>query len=245
MSASQAASPPWVPQIDDFYQSALASKSDICEHMPLLRLLTEECVRTCKTATREPTGGHVTELGFRWATGSTIAFLAGRPRQLVSWDLEPLHVVHQNCLDLLRAVALNPDGTGKPPGQTRWQPRAGDTLEVTLEETDMILFDTLHTASHLLKETFRHGPRARKFLVFHDTETYGTTGEDGKCPGLRAAINRFQKEYFPLWRKVVDVPYNNGLVVLQRESDFEKHPWRSFWTCGEGDPNQPGAPGAV
>ena len=233
------------PRLQDFFKQACETTSDINAHLPLLKQLAELCVAHGKTSTREATGGHVTELGMRWATGSTVAFLAAKPRQLISWELEPLHVVHQNVLDLLRAISLEPDGRAKPPNQTRWQPRTGDTLEVILEDTDMIFFDTYHAASHLLKELFRHGPKARKYLAFHDTVTFGEVGEDGKFPGLRAAIRRFQNEYFPLWRKVVDVPYNNGLVVLQRESDFERHPWRSWHTTGEGSPDEPGGSGAV
>lgn len=246
MSEPEAKSePPKITQLETYFEAACRQPSDTNEHLRLLRQLAEICVQTGKTATREPTGGHVTELGMRWATGSTVAFLAAKPKQLVSWELEPLHVVHQNSLNLLRSVALESDGRAKPPGQTRWQPRTGDVLEVILEDTDMIFFDTYHTAKQLLAETFRHGQKARKYLAFHDTDTFGDTGEDGKSPGLRAAIRRFQNEYFPLWRKIIDVPYNNGLTVLQRESDFEKYPWRSFWTCGDGDPAHPGAPGEV
>jgi len=233
------------PQIEDFFAKACVMPSDINEHLPLLQALTQECVKHGRTSTNAPSGGHVTEFGLRWATGSTVAFLAGKPKQLVSWDLEPLHVVHQNVLDLLRAVALDERGQAKPPGQTRWQPRTGDTLEITIEETDLIFFDTLHTAKQLLAELFRHGPKARKYIVCHDTQTFGDVGEDGSTPGLLAAINRFQKEWFPLWRVIEKRTNNNGLVVLQRETDFQKHPWRSWITTGEGDPNAVGAPGPV
>jgi hypothetical protein len=53
--------------------------------------------------------------------------------------------------------------------------------------------------------------------VFHDTETFGSQGEDGSEPGLRYAIRVFQKEHaFPLWHLVEDRHNNNGLVVLER-----------------------------
>ena len=220
--------------IQEFYEHACQTPSDIHEHLPLLRRLAENCVATGRTATREPSGGHVTELGLRWGNGSTLAFLAAAPAQLVSWDLEPLHVVHDNILVVANAVT---HGIWGDRPRTRFQPRTGNTLEVATEDTDLIFFDTFHTAKHLLAELMKHGPKARKYLVFHDTKTYGLVGEDGKYPGLRAAINRFQKEYFPLWRMIEDRDNCNGLVVLQKEADYEKHPWRSFWTTGEGTPD--------
>ncbi len=228
--------------IEDFYQhsskglgsDALPAPLDIFEHLPLLKRLAEECRRTGRTEVNAPSGGHVTEIGMRWGNGSTTAFLAGMPAQLISWELEPLHLVYQHTLDLARSVAFGawPDGTPR----TRWQPRTGDSLQVTTEPTDMIFFDSLHTAKHLLAEVMRHGNKARKFLAFHDTVTFGMRGEDDKEPGLRAAINRFQKEHFPLWRMVEDRKNCNGLVVLQRETDYEKNPWHSFYTTGEGTP---------
>lgn len=226
-NATQPSKP--ISSIEDYYEAACGTPSDIQEHLPLLRRLAEECAKHGKTATREPTGGHVTELGLRTATGSTLAFLAAKPKQLISWDINPRSVVQQTCLDLIQLGQQHAH-------PTYWQPRTGNTLDITIEETDMIFFDTLHTAKQLLKELMRHGPKARKYLAFHDTETFGMRGEDGTEPGLLAAINRFQKEYFPLWRCIERRTNNNGLIVLQRESDYEKHPWRSFWTTGEGTP---------
>lgn len=242
----------WRP-LEGLYQGSCETPSDTNEHLPLLRRLAERCREHGAWALRAnpqgilladrgraaPAGGHVTELGMRWATGSTLAFLAASPAQLVSWELEPLHVVSQNVLDVVRAVAFEPrDGKLVPvQGATRWQPRVGNTLEVEVEETDMIFFDTYHTAKHLLAELMRHGMKARKFLAFHDTHTFGWQGEDGSTPGLRSAVWRFMKEYFPLWRVLEDRANCNGLVVLQREADFERdqaagREWKSLATVG-------------
>lgn len=187
-----ATAPDPVLDLETRFHAARARPSDINEHLPLLRSLASEC-------------DHVTEFGLRWATGSTVAFLAARPRTLVSWDMNPTAVVSQAVADLLACTE-----------RTRWQPRVGDTLEITIEETDLLFIDSYHTARHLKAELERHGHKARRYLVFHDTVTFGDRGEDGSDPGLRAAIRWFQKEHmFPLWELIEDRKNNNGLVVLR------------------------------
>lgn len=175
--------------------------TDIREHMDYLADLAGQCE-------------HVTEFGVRGANGSTIAFLAGQPKVLVSWDINPLSILSST----VRAMS---DVLSEAPNRTNWQPRVGNTLEITTEPTDLLFIDTLHTFAQLKAELARHADplekRVRKFLVFHDTWTFGEQGEDGSKPGLRAAIRWFQRNHaFPLWELIEDRHNNNGLVVLKR-----------------------------
>lgn len=181
------------PVMESIYQTALARPSDIHEHLPVLREYASRC-------------DHVTEMGLRWATGSTIAFLAAQPKKLVSWDLEPKHVVSDNVRTLLQHA-----------GATAWEPRCGNTLEIApIEPTDFLFIDTLHTYKQLWAELERHGDKVRKWIGFHDTETFGYKDEDGGDVGLRMAIYKWQKEErFPLWRVVYDSRKNNGLTIIQ------------------------------
>jgi cephalosporin hydroxylase len=182
--------------LEAHYKALCEAPSDISEHLPLLREIAEECE-------------HVTEMGMRSAV-STVAFLAAQPATLISWDMNPAAIVSQRVADLL-AIA----------GRTSFQPRVGDTLKIApIEETDLLFIDTLHTGAQLLAELKRHADptakRVRKYLVFHDTATFGHVGEDGKEPGLRAAIRFFQRNHaFPQWALVEDRQNNNGLVVLR------------------------------
>lgn len=182
------------------YAAACEAKTDIHEHLPLLRELASECE-------------HVTEMGMRWASGSTIAFLAAQPKTLVSWDIDPFAIVSQPVADLLCMS-----------GATRFQPRVGNTLEISpIEPTDLLFIDTLHTYRQLKDELTRHidpsdpsRMAVRRYIVFHDTWTFGMQGEDGTTPGLRTAIHWFQKHHaFPLWKLEHDRQNNNGLVVLR------------------------------
>jgi hypothetical protein len=183
------------PALQERFDALCNTPSDINEHLPLLRDLARQCE-------------HVTEFGMRGGV-STTALLAGQPESLISWDINPVAVVHQNNADLISMQ-----------GRTFFQPRVGDTLKIRIEPTDMLFIDSLHTYAQLRAELERHcDPEdrlVRKFLVFHDTTTFGQKGEDGTEPGLRAAIRFLQKEFaFPLWWLAHDLKNNNGLIVLE------------------------------
>lgn len=185
-----------LPQLQELFERRRSTPSDINEHLDRLRELASHCE-------------HVTEFGTRWATGSTVAFLAAQPAKFVAWDLDPSNVVSQNVLDLI-AVA----------GRTKFEPRCGNTLEINIEPTEMLFIDTLHTFKQLRAELARHCDpienKVSRYLVFHDTQTFGKVGEDGSTPGLRRAIRWFQSQHaFPLWELVDDRENNNGLVVLR------------------------------
>lgn len=177
--------------LEALFAKAKVNAVDIAEHLDVLRELASRCE-------------HVTEFGVRQGNGSTVALLAGQPATLVSWDIVPYSIVRQEIADLIACR-----------GRTEFQLRCGDTREVTIEGTDMLFIDTYHTARQLKTELERHGMKARRYIVMHDTDIYGDRGEDGAEPGLRAAIRWFQREYaFPLWQLAADRRNNNGLVVL-------------------------------
>ncbi len=187
-----------LPQLEELYGACAATPSDINEHLPVLREYASKCE-------------HITEIGMRGARGSTVALLAAQPKEFISWDLNPNAIISQAVADLVPLA-----------GRTQFQPRVGDSLKINIEETDMLFIDSLHTGIQLRNELLRHGmnnertSKVRKYIAFHDTVTFGTVGEDGSMPGLRAAIRWFQKEQaFPLWRLVVDAQNNNGLAILQ------------------------------
>lgn len=189
------------PEIEARFAVARQLSSDINEHLGLLRELANDCE-------------HVTEFGMRWASGSTLAFLAAQPKKLVSWDIDPDFVTGEPVLRLLLALKSSDN-------RCTFEPRVGNTLEALIEPTDLLFIDTLHTFKQLQAELERHcdpkDSKVRKYLAFHDTTTFGTAGEDGSEPGLRMAIRWFQREFaFPLWKLIHDRENNNGLVVLAR-----------------------------
>jgi hypothetical protein len=151
---------------------------------------------------------HVTEFGVRTATGSTVALLAGQPGELISWDIDPAAVLGDAVRGLAQPEVL---------GRTRFQPRTGDSSQITIEETDFLFIDSLHTSEHLTLELKRHGNRVRKWIGFHDTWLYGYKDERGNEPGLRMVIRWFQRNHaFPLWKLVADHKSDAGLAIIER-----------------------------
>lgn len=206
--------------IESLYQVGLLAEavdpfapSDICEHMPILRELAERCE-------------HVTELGMRRANGSTVAFLAGQPETFIAYDLEPRYIVSTTVADLLNVAVVDGKWTGRI-GRTKFEPRVGDSLKIVIEPTDLLFIDTWHVYKQLFAELMRHGDpveqKVRKYIVLHDTHTFGWEGEDGSKPGLRTAAWHFQKQTMPQWGVKLDVPFNNGLIVLER-ADVDPRP---------------------
>ena len=167
------------------YQAACLEPSDINEHLPTLYELARECP-------------HVTELGTRTGV-STLALLCAQPKKLVCYDLVRLPQVDQ-----LAALA----------GQTEFVFRKEDVLKADIEETDLLFIDSWHVCDQLKEELRRHAAKARKYIVLHDTTTFGEQGESEGHEGLWPAVEEFlAKGAFRLRQRFAN---NNGLTVLER-----------------------------
>ena len=166
--------------------------SDIKGLLPILRRYAKEC-------------DHITELGVRDIV-STWAILAGRPKTLISIDLEdPLYSTSSisEVYDITKSLGIN------------YKFIKADDLTITLEETDLLFIDTYHVYSQLKKELELHGNKARKYIIMHDTTSFGEVGEDGG-KGLNLAI----KEYLESnnnWKIKEIFTHSNGLTILERK----------------------------
>lgn len=65
-----------------------------------------------------------------------------------------------------------------------------DVVQTQITETDLLFIDTWHLQAQLRQELSLHGNLAQKFLIFHDTHTFGTVDESLEFPsnGNRSAI---------------------------------------------------------
>jgi len=173
------------PTLDELYAARISTESDIFQHLPTLRAYAAQCE-------------HVTEFGVR-AGVSTFAFLHAQPKRLVSYDIEPF---------LLEATAA------RVAGGTRFSFLQANVLDVTIEETDLLFIDTWHTHAQLTRELDRHASRVRRFIILHDTTTFGHADEGQPGPGLWPAVETFlARGTFALREKH---EHNNGLTVLER-----------------------------
>jgi hypothetical protein len=177
--------------IEKEFAIAASSPSDIHEHLPVLYELAKDC-------------NHIIEMGVR--TGiSTRAFLRVDAK-LISYDI----VTDQKVVDLINEA--------KKAGKDATFIEA-DVLKIDIEETDLLFIDTWHTYEQLKQELSLHGNKSRKYMVFHDTNTFGLKNEGGQAystsQGLLPAIIEFLMVN-PHWRFKKFLTNNNGLTVLER-----------------------------
>lgn len=169
------------------YLRARNTETDINQHLEILKNLADECTS-------------VTEMGTRDGQ-STRAFLVTNTK-LTAYDLE------------LDPIVVELFSKAKQVGKSADYIQA-DVLQLDIEPTDLLFIDTWHTYTQLRQELAIHGNKAKKYLAFHDTQTYGTTGEASTDLGLLPAIIEFMI-LNPHWRFKIHRTVNNGLTVLER-----------------------------
>lgn len=174
--------------IEEKYQQACARESDISQHLPTLYKYAKEC-------------DHITEMGVRNVV-STWAFLNAIPALMFSYDKEPTQNIEQ-VYELTAGSLID----------FRYIVR--DVLEIEIEPTELLFIDTWHTYGQLKQELALHANKVSKYIILHDTETFGQVGEGGEDRGLQPAIDEFlagnEKWYV---REVFK--NNNGLTVLAK-----------------------------
>jgi len=184
--------------IQQKYLQKCNTPSDINELLPLIKRYAD-------------VSQHVTEMGVRQPT-STYAILASKAKTIVSYDIETQPEV-QECKDICANEKRD------------WTYIEENVLKVQIDETDFLWIDTFHCYSQLKAELFLHSPKVKKYIGFHDTHTYGISGEsaylkqghdgnnDGK--GLLTAINEFLQDN-PEWIVDFKTNRNNGMTVIKR-----------------------------
>jgi hypothetical protein len=187
--------------LDDSFRTACATPSDIQEHLATLFALAKEC-------------RHVTELGTRTGV-STTALLAAQPDVLICYDLRRFPEV-----DRLRNLA----------GRTHFDFHQADVRLIDIEETDLLFIDTWHVYEQLREELRLHGVKARKYIVLHDTTTFGLKGETDGHRGLWPAVEEFLEA--GRFRLKARYENNNGLTVLERIMPDELTPANDGQRCG-------------
>ena len=179
---------------------------DIHEHLLTLRNLATECE-------------HVTEFGTRHGI-STAALICGQPDKVVTYDLN---------VKFFEPFRFETEALAQTAG-VEFQTVEGDVLGVDIEETELLFIDTFHTYNQLTAELNKHARKVKKYIVLHDTVTYGTRDEspydnaevstylDGlqrSREGLWMALEDFLEGNVD-WKLDIHYENNNGLTVLKR-----------------------------
>jgi GT2 family glycosyltransferase len=147
---------------------------------------------------------HITEFGVRGVM-TTWAFLASRPKRMISYDIE------------YEPFAANIEGAKNEARKAgiAFEFQKQDVLQADIEPTELLFIDTKHTYAQLKAELVRHAGKVSKYILMHDTESFGLKGEDGG-PGELQAISEFLVDH-PEWQIVEQTKISNGLVVLERK----------------------------
>lgn len=186
-------------KIKEIYEQKTLIQNDINEHLStLLKYSTESDV--------------IVELGVR-SIVSTWAFLFGKPKKLISIDIvHPSKYINHDPLgcniELVDSLAKEND--------IDFEFILEDSLKVNLPECDLIFFDTLHTYNQLKKELELHAIKCKKYLIFHDTVSFATTGEVKGEEGIGRAISEFLEQNTN-WIVEEVFTNNNGLTILKRK----------------------------
>jgi hypothetical protein len=176
--------------LQEIYNEKYQETSDINEHLPVLKQYAEKC-------------NHITEFGVRWVV-STYAFMMGRPKKLRSYDITPIENHNVSREDLISLAKEN---------DVDFEFIEGDTLQINIEETDLLFIDTWHTYDQLKKELELHNNKVRKYIILHDTTTFGKVGE-GHPVGLWPAVEEFLN-INNNWVIEEKLENNNGLTILK------------------------------
>jgi ornithine carbamoyltransferase len=190
--------------LNETYESLVSTSSDINEHLPILKKYAEEC-------------DHVTEMGVRWVV-STYAFLAAKPKRLLSIDIQPPSTWNIS-LDQVEEFAKDIKCDFK-----FW---LANNLEIEIEKTDLLFIDTWHSYKQLKAELELHASKVKKYIILHDTVLFGTEDElssydvwgwknEHHKKGLLPAISEFL-ESNEEWVTHEVFENNNGLTILKRK----------------------------
>ena len=187
----------------DNYEYRCNLVSDINEHLPTLKKYAEDC-------------DHVTEMGVRWLV-STIAFMMGKPKKLISYDIDPLENWGINTNEVVELGKKN---------EIDFNFILGNTLELEIEETDLLFLDTWHSYKQLKAELALHASKVKKYIIFHDTTEYADKDETsyeewgdewkGEGIGIWKAIEEFL-ESNPKWELIERFTNCNGLTIIGKK----------------------------
>lgn len=186
------------------YENECSKPSDINEHLPTLLKYANEC-------------DHITEMGVRWVS-STWPLLLSNPKKMISYDI----VMHPKINEVIELANEN---------KLNYQFIEADVLKITIEETDLLFIDTLHTYNQLICELELHSDKSKKYIILHDTTSFGSVDEviyNHASPDIKNLETKKQG----LWNAVIDFldsdkgknweiherhMNNNGLTILKRK----------------------------
>lgn len=145
-----------------------------------------------------------------------------------AWLLGAAHVTSYDIVSTIEARQLESIADG------RWTYRIQSSLEAVAQFCDLLFLDSLHTFAQTDAELRRHADLVSRYLVFHDTITFGVVGAAGESGrqswnysqhvgesvptahlGIRPAIDDLMIRDAS-WRIMERSSRSHGLLILAR-----------------------------
>jgi hypothetical protein len=180
------------------FRTLCEQTSDINEHLPILKKYAQEC-------------SHITEMGTRYIV-STWAFAAAKPKKIVCYDILrnlDINFFNKNLQEIKKETEKN---------KIIFEFKKENVLDIEIEETDLLFIDTYHVYEQLKEELRLHADKVKKYIIFHDTTTFGEFGETFLVPntkGIWFAIEEFLNKNNE-WVIDARLTNNNGLTILKK-----------------------------
>lgn len=171
-----------------WYRKVRSTNSDIREHCSILFGLGNQVK-------------HITEF-CHGALNSTVSFLASSAEKVITYSR-----FKEKEIEKLKYLVGD-----------RFEAHKTTGINYEIQETDLLFLDDEHTYANLTVELEETADKVKKYIVIHDTETFGEIGEDQK-EGLKKAIDDFLSNR-PEWKLQSHLSNNNGLTILHREQEL-------------------------
>ena len=165
-------------------------KGDIAPYGPVLKKYGSDC-------------GHINEMGFRGGI-SAWALLSARPKTFGTIEINP------SCI-------FGTHQAGAKELHISFKFILGNSLEIELEKTDLLFIDTDHHYKQLRMELDLHNSKVSKYIIMHDTKTFGERDSQSSPPSYNT--------YKYLLDKYPDKQGLNEAIkdFLETNDDWELH----------------------
>ena len=143
----------------------------------------------------------------------------GQPKKIISIDFQHPEIFGGNINEVYRICS----DLG-----IEYEFKLENTLECEIEQCDLLFIDTWHDYLQLKSEMYRHHSKVNKYIILHDTCSFGFKDEDlyseynmgrkeSNLPkGLILAVDEFLL-HNPQWFIFERFANNNGITILKRK----------------------------
>lgn len=189
--------------VSEVLDRAVAIKRDLNEHLLTLRDYARDADRYCEVSNR---------------IESAVAAIASGCKRLELHNTE----LNRGLNEVVNMATGEDKETDDPALFIEFDSRPSVAVD-GIKDCDVLFIDSVHTYQMLIDELRKYAGSVSRYIIMHDTQVHGKTGEDGG-PGLLPALREFMRE-FPEWSVINHTNTQHGLTVIGcQKADKPKMP---------------------